>query len=258
MPFAQQPELKLPDPGTKIWRYMDFTKLVSLLSKRALYFASIESLASYDPFEGLYTKPSMNVHSFDFEDKRLFDNYRPLALEVLDLSKSTRSFAYVNCWHMNEHESAAMWKVYLKSDEGVAVQSNVQRVIDSLSEYDRESWIGQVSYMDYEKDYMPRVGPLWSKRKSFEHERELRVMVPDREALMEWLRGGGEQVGSTISLPQLPSGIYVPVVLDSLVEKIFVSPKAESWFADLVRSVCSKYDVQKTVEISPLADRALY
>ena len=23
----------------------------------------------------------------------------------------------VNCWHLNEHESAAMWKVYLKSNE---------------------------------------------------------------------------------------------------------------------------------------------
>jgi len=38
-----------PDDLVKIWRYMDFTKFVSLLEKRSLYFPRIDQLE--DTFE---------------------------------------------------------------------------------------------------------------------------------------------------------------------------------------------------------------
>ncbi len=222
MPFEQHKEFKLPSRETTIWRYMDLAKLISLLDKKALYFPKLSTLTSSDPFEGLYTKPSANVHNFEFEelpkqvqgndvfygDKRVFDDYRSLAKDVLAFSKSLRSFVYVNCWHMNEQESAAMWSLYLKSNDGVAVQSNVQRLIDSLSHYPEEVWISKVSYLDYDRDYMPRVGPLVSKRKSFEHERELRVLIPAMKPLIKGLSDGGERLGSAIDLPDLDAGIY--------------------------------------------------
>jgi hypothetical protein len=45
---------EMPDPETKIWRYMDFKKLVSMIDNETLYFTSIDNLN--DPFEGSLTK----------------------------------------------------------------------------------------------------------------------------------------------------------------------------------------------------------
>ena len=39
-----------PPADTILWRYMDFTKFVSLLEKRSLFFARADKLG--DPFEG--------------------------------------------------------------------------------------------------------------------------------------------------------------------------------------------------------------
>ena len=45
-----QPE----NPDIKVWRYMDFTKLVSLYSRQALYFSRLDHLG--DTFEGSLPK----------------------------------------------------------------------------------------------------------------------------------------------------------------------------------------------------------
>jgi len=44
---------------------------------------------------------------------------------------------------------------------------------------------------------------------------------------------------------EITNEIYVPVSLDILIEKIFVSPKAPKWFLDLVRSILIKYGLDK-------------
>lgn len=45
--------LETPAGGAKIWRYMNFTKLFSMLEAKALYFANVHSFS--DPFEGSLT-----------------------------------------------------------------------------------------------------------------------------------------------------------------------------------------------------------
>ena len=42
------------DPNIHIWRYMDFTKFVSMLQKGGLIFSRADKLG--DPFEGFYPK----------------------------------------------------------------------------------------------------------------------------------------------------------------------------------------------------------
>ena len=44
------------------------------------------------------------------------------------LPNGSRDCTAVNCWHINEHESAAMWDLYLKSNEGIAIQSTYQKL----------------------------------------------------------------------------------------------------------------------------------
>ena len=41
-----------PEKNAKIWRYMDFAKLVWMLNHRCLYFTNVDKLKIEDPFEG--------------------------------------------------------------------------------------------------------------------------------------------------------------------------------------------------------------
>jgi len=51
MSVTENPALIAPtDVDTKIWRFMDFTKFVSMLEESGLFFARLDRLG--DPFEG--------------------------------------------------------------------------------------------------------------------------------------------------------------------------------------------------------------
>ncbi len=67
MTFKKHPKLLPPrNPGTKIWRYMDLTKPLSLIEQELLYFVCLDKLSERDPFEDYYT----NVQSYPIEKNK--------------------------------------------------------------------------------------------------------------------------------------------------------------------------------------------
>jgi hypothetical protein len=62
---------------------------------------------------------------------------------------------FISCWHMSEHESEAMWKLYLRGFEGVAVRSTYARLSSSLAESKPLMYIGVVDYVDYDRFVIP-------------------------------------------------------------------------------------------------------
>ena len=65
-----------------------------------------------------------------------------------EINKKWPKYVAVNCWHENEHESAAMWKLYIKSVEGIAIQSTYSKLKKSFIN-DEIIFIGKVKYIDY-------------------------------------------------------------------------------------------------------------
>jgi hypothetical protein len=57
-PIFRQPD----DENTKVWRYMDFTKLVSLVDSRRLFFSRADRLG--DPFEGSWPRINVQARSY--------------------------------------------------------------------------------------------------------------------------------------------------------------------------------------------------
>lgn len=54
--YEPHPDLDpLPDDDSTIWRYLSFTKLVSVLKDQALFFSSMKHLK--DKYEGMFTQP---------------------------------------------------------------------------------------------------------------------------------------------------------------------------------------------------------
>lgn len=58
---------------TKVWRYMDFTKFVSLLDKRELWFTRADELN--DPFEGTLSRMSLYVDGVVPEQSAEYDRF---------------------------------------------------------------------------------------------------------------------------------------------------------------------------------------
>jgi hypothetical protein len=87
---------------------------------------------------------------------------------------------FVNSWHLNEYESAAMWAIYSRFNSGIAIQSTYNRLVKSFSRCKEPIYIGKVKYIDYSNEWIDNDNILQRfihKRKSFAYENELRVIT---------------------------------------------------------------------------------
>lgn len=270
MPFIEHTEFVPPGSAdAKIWRYMDLAKFLSLISERCLYFSRLDCLSQDDPFEGYYTHSNLAFDKLRFEDmpqvwKELTGiNDEQIFTAIMDgnrrsreLVKQHRSVTFVNSWHIKEHESAAMWKLYLSNHEGIAIQSTYGRLVQSLATYmDFEVHIGKIKYIDYDKEAIPMgnlLAPFMYKRKSFEHEEELRALIwTPQHGKNDLLNPLGNKFYNTL-------GLCIPVDPGYLIDKIFVAPTAPSWIVEVIRSVIEKLGVKKDVLQSNLASSPVY
>lgn len=230
-----------PKHKAKIWRYLDFTKYLSLIENRALFFCRSDKLP--DPFEGSIPYKNHILREEQLDD--LKDNKIPQ-----DISTSfeyLKKYMFINCWTISSVESAAMWKLYLRSNEGIAIQSTFDRLTACFDNCDKMIRIGKVKYLDYQEEQMPldsRFQLYLHKRKSFQHEHELRAIHYDAESLS--------------NNTEIIDGILMPVNLDILIEKIYVAPEAPFWFKKLVESVSKRYGINKIIVSSQLDERPLY
>lgn len=225
--------LFVPPPNDAIlWRYMDFTKFVSLLDTSSLFFSRADLLG--DPFEGVWTQTNIET---------LGDRYPPEVAEsirnALPNLQQLTSGNFVNCWHWNESESDAMWKIYAQQSAGVAIKTDFKSLADSFTD-DQTIYIGKVHYIDYAVDLVPEgnsFGPLLYKRNHFEHEREVRAMI-----------------SAPPPLNQKQPGRHAQVDLSRLIHEVRISPLAPVWFSDLVQSIAVKFNVNVAIVNSSLSD----
>lgn len=243
--FSPRP-YEIPDNKSKLWRYMDFAKYVSLLSTSALYFARADTFN--DTFEGAkglkknksnwddqllsFFKMSIKNLPEGYECKYSEEEIEKKAYKLLQDfetgGEDSKRHTFISCWHENEHESEAMWRLYSSFlDNAVAVRTSYKNLYLALGR-DISISIGRVKYIDFKKNYAGN-GAFWRKRKSFEHEKEVRILIHDRES---------DSMGKVL-----------PCDLSLLIEEVFVSPSAPQWFVEVVNDVNHKYGL--SVEVSP-------
>ncbi len=238
----KQPE----DTNIRIWRFMNFTKFVSLISSKSLYLPQTSFFD--DPYEGSYPKAN-----FETDTKGKLNS---IPSDIEDVSKWVRNFkqwTYVNCWHLNEYESAAMWKLYSTTSESIAIETTYENLKQVLPE---DVYLGKVKYIDYDKERLSTENlfePFVTKRKSFEHEKEIRIV---RQDLPLEIRDSKPFLNMDKKNDRY--GININIDLNKLIKTIHISPEAPNWFFDLVIEVIEKYDISCEVKKSDLYNDPIY
>ena len=207
--YLNNPNIKLPDQDTIVWKYLDLSKFLELLLSNKLFMSRSDKFE--DQYEGTFSEPTFE------EIKRLsIDNP-----DFLNYYKTHREKVAVSSWHINEYESYAMWQIFTQNSEGLAIQSTIGRLQKALvPEKNFDQYIGEVNYIDYKKEYIPfddSFFPFLFKRKSFQYEREVRIITDTSKSIIK-----------------LNDGLKINVDINQLIEKIYIHPKSENWYKKLV------------------------
>lgn len=226
--YLNNPNIKLPqDPDTIVWKYLDLSKFLDLLLSQKLFMSRSDKFE--DQYEGTFSEPTYG------EIKKLSTN-NP---DFLNYYKAHREKVAISSWHINEYESFAMWQIFTQNSEGLAIQSTVKRLQDALApEKNYKLHIGEVNYIDYKKEYIPfddLFFPFLFKRKSFQYEREIRIITDVTE--------------NTI---KLNDGLKINVDITQLIEKIYIHPKSENWYKNLVIQLVTQLGFDFEIEKSDL------
>jgi hypothetical protein len=226
-PFFPQPD----NLDTPVWRYMDFGSLVAILLHNELPLVRVDQFP--DEFEGTF--PRLAVDKFvDWLRRGGVASDADIELHMKNFrvwSPAARKTTFVSCWRLDDHESEAMWRIYCKTDSGVAIVLPYRHLF-SAAPYP-STLVGLVTYMNYRAEsFEPgnQFSLVMHKRLEFSYEAEVRIAryVPSIEK--------GEYVE-----PPAGSPLVVQMPFDSmLIQKIVVSPYARSWFTETVREAVQR------------------
>lgn len=241
-----------PSTNCTLWRYMDFTKFLSLLENRNLLFPRADQFD--DPYEGAWSRAGVAL----FRDPITSGGWPTNVVDqMINQIDDFRRQMFISCWTASEHESAAMWKLYLQSSEGVAIQTDHDALAAALDRSPLTVRTSMVKYIDYDTVPIPINNlffPFVHKRLSFAHETELRAIFWSFEDVTQ------TQIaeGVTSVIAEGATSVTIDIVPEELIKSVHVSPNAPKWFGQLVEQVLRRYALFIPVVRSSLYDRPLY
>lgn len=240
-----------PSTDAILWRYMDFTKFVSILENRTLFFARADKLG--DPFEGSLPKKNTTQRHPNLSEEERF--------KYAHVMERLTRYTFISCWHESKYESESMWNRYANENSGIAIRTNPNALAESFIT-NEQIHIGCVRYVDYDNDIIPEdngLVPYLYKRKSFESEREVRAIVqrpPNGINLTEISNSiknlSIEEISKWKDIYE--TGIDYKVHLELLIQEVVVAHLVPDWFLKLVESVAKRYSLNAPINRSYLAE----
>jgi hypothetical protein len=233
--YEQHPSIITPSDDTVIWRYMNLEKLLAILGTHQLFLCRLDKFI--DPWEGVWPKPIVEA---------IRNNWLPKDHDTfLSFSKRMRRSFFVNCWHESKYESAALWDQYARS-AGFAVCTTVGRLKQSISD-NRPVFVGRIKYLDYDEDTVTELNmllPPFLKRRSFQHENEVRVMLWDMPI----------EESKPIDWERARESHSLQVNLTELIQELYLSPIIDDWLVPQLQELFSRYGLSSI----PLRKSDLY
>ena len=251
-------------PDQEVWRYLSLGRLLDALEKKHLSLTLLDRYSKDDPYETSVPRAvdqddcqiiyqgmaEFASEEFGFAEHESGSNDHERYLSLKARRRALLRSAHASCWRSGS-ESEAMWRLYCRDGNGVAIRSTFQKLQDSIK--DASTVVSAISYIDYKTDRFARhrdpYDPALHKRKAFEHEQEIRVLRFDPE---DFTRAGTDESYSA------PEYVYIAWNPEAVIEKIVVNPRcAAGYFEEVTRAIetLSK-EIARTVHRSDLAEPA--
>jgi hypothetical protein len=233
------PILEACPNDAKLWRYLDLSRFLDLVTQKVLYFSRLREFD--DKWEGVITQEQAESW-FALQTEwglKNGGNVEQTSKEIKQALIKTNDHFRVSCWHQNEAESVAMWKLYTRGSGGVAIQTTSERLATSLTS---EVMLlrGKVQYIDRARPLNANIlfpsfseqliADAFRKRLSFRHENEVRLVYFDTG-----LDGG-----------------KVSVDTNRLIERIVASPDYPAWAVPSLQAIVEAAGLEVKVETSDL------
>ena len=220
----------LEKKNTKLYRFLTLDKFEKLMTEHKLFFARARILS--DKFEGGF-------------------QIKEFANEFLKYRNDT----FVSCWTRNDPRSKSslfMWRPNDKNENHVAIEVSIDKFLSDdysycfLQDEDYENfepYIGKIDYLyqeneDYPKKYKPSIlVPFFLKRRNFEYEDEIRILIQDMD------RGGF----FPFNVGRESKGIKMSINLKKI-DNIFISPTANDAFSEKINDLVMKAGLNKIGE----------
>jgi hypothetical protein len=225
------------------------------LETRRLHFARFDPYLD-GPWEGVLPPKTAPLPKDHFRNSPLRpgDTLTDFEMHVQSVNRLNKLCSYASCWFINEHESDAMWRLY--APEGVAIRSTFRRLRDSVAHETEPVFIGEVGYFDFRTEQPPTYGNTlavtFSKRRQFEHERELRAVVVKPPA--EWTSG---LVPYEEYRDVHPKYMKIDCDLEVLVECVYVAPGLSQTVKTQVHEALRRHGLERQIVTSTLDERPI-
>lgn len=255
-----------PKDEVTLWRYMNFEKFANILATKSLFFTRADKFD--DRFEG-FTPPLVRsvyedaVNRVENKDLKIPSKSQGAILKFLE---NWRKYVMCSCWYQGE-ETLPMWERYQVRDSGIAIKTTVRDFKNCLRDK-LNVFIGKIQYIDY-PNYMPQnlsdLSMIYSwyflKRKAFVHEREFRAIIDAHSFVKDYFDNQGGSVSlQTIKSSEFPDldgceyGKYLNIDVNMLIREVIISPYADKWIMETVKSMVKQYEFNFPVRKSELLE----
>jgi hypothetical protein len=222
------------DESQKLWRYMDLSKFVSLLEKKALWLARADTFR--DKHEGRFPEDMRKTIEKAYEN--FDDDDSSVVKDADDFQDYLRKNTFISCWHKNFDENMVMWEIYGRDTNALAIQTTVESMKDSLDSsklFGHSLILKNVTYQPADKivDVLPYEECFFIKRPHFSFEKEVRISLDTYS-----------RINPTKNTPY---GYHLPVLINGFIEKILIHPDSPDWFMEVIESITKKYEIHTPV-----------
>lgn len=228
--YTKHKQFFTPTDETTIWKYMSFFKLMDLMHSSSLYFLRTDKFL--DRFEGKPLDINTLINRYEQNIGMKITN-QELIDSIEMLGEMTRMSSYINCWHINSHESSVMWDAYSNPNGGVVIKSTIGKLKQALIDPE-EVYISKVIYGRDSMELNNALQPLIYKKMAFANECELRLFIsPDFDRLVRQ---------KNIYTDTLPVFRKIKIDYTVMVDEINIHPLSENWICDNIKQMVKNFN----------------
>ncbi len=221
-------------------RYLDLPRFIGFLKTSSLYLCRSDLFP--DKFEGSFTVSVKEAINNAYRKNKIKYTYEKFKKEL-------REGVFINCWSLGIHDNMALWKLYGRTNDCVAITTTVAKLKAAL---DESRGLGQLSlkkvkYIRHWRDPIIEVKPYSNvfkyKTVGYAFENEARIIL--------------DRFDETFEETPKDEGVMLPINLRAFLRSVVMSPERSPWFKEVVEDIAVKYRLSCPIRDSSMSKQPI-